>query len=172
MICRFCLGWMLTHNTLKGWLRCITCSYNTMEKPIITFEMYVTACNRYKDRLSHSELTDDLKTNIKAFLDKVNAFLYQLGIKTVDISSGWRPSEVNANTPGSAKKSAHMEGIAVDLMDDKDQKLAKLFASKPEVLRQYGFFLEDPASTIGKNTNWAHIDSKVRTDRPSRIFKP
>lgn len=139
---------------------------------LLSLNDVVTASGRYPERAKSPELTDDVKSNINDLIDKVLSLLLDLGIKQVSVSSGFRPSAVNAATKGAAKKSGHMAGKCVDIVDDKDQTLGKLIASKPELLRKYGLFLEDLASTKGQNSNWAHLDTIERKDRPSRTFKP
>lgn len=137
---------------------------------MITFEAFWMG----RDTKFASDLTDEIKKNAKDFVPKVNAFLAEIGVsQECKVTSGWRPPSINGAVSGAAKRSLHMLGLAVDILDDKDQKLAKLVASKPEILRKYGLFLEDPAATKGKNTNWVHLDaSPTRADRPSRVFKP
>lgn len=143
-----------------------------MSSAKLTLNDVVTASGRYPDRAKSSELTDEVKSNINDLITRVNALLSDLGIKQVSVSSGFRPSAVNAATKGAAKKSGHMVGKCVDLVDDKEQSLGKLITSKPELLRKYGLFLEDLAATKGQNSNWAHLDTIERKDRPSRTFKP
>lgn len=143
-----------------------------MTKEIITLEDLITSSGSYKDRYTSPELTSQLKDNGIILINKVNQLLTDLGVSKVKVSSGFRPSNVNANVPNSAKKSAHMTCKAVDLLDDADQSLGLLIASKPDLLRKYGLFMEDLNSTKGKYTNWVHLDFIDRPDRPSRIFKP
>lgn len=138
----------------------------------ITLEQYLTSSGKYPDRATSHELNMELIRNANILLDKVNEFLEELGISEVTLSSGFRPTDVNAATPNAAKKSNHCICVAMDIEDDKDQTLGHLILSNPELLRKYGLFVEDLASTIGQNTNWTHLDYMERTDRPSRSFKP
>lgn len=138
---------------------------------MIDLKHYVTANNSYPTRLNSPELTDEVVANINRLLDKVNNLLKDLDVSAT-VSSGFRPSTVNAKIANAAKKSGHMIGKSIDLHDDKDQTLAKLIQSKPELLKKWGLWLEDPASTKGSNSNWCHLDFIDRTDRPSRMFKP
>lgn len=139
---------------------------------LLTLENIITASGRYPERTKSSELTEEVKSNINNLATRVNALLSELGIKHVSVSSGFRPSAVNASIANAAKKSLHTQGKAVDLLDDKDQSLAKLIASSPNLLKKHDLWLEDPAATKGQNTNWVHLDNGVRKDRPSRTFKP
>lgn len=127
-----------------------------------------------RDKAYSAELTDRIKSNAKDLISRVNALLKDLGwSKDVQVSSGWRPAAVNSQIANAAKKSLHQTGEAVDIVDDKEQSLSKLIMSKPELLKKHGLWLEHPEATKGKNTNWTHLDcSKVRKDRPVRVFKP
>jgi uncharacterized protein YcbK (DUF882 family) len=133
---------------------------------------YLTSSGSYPERAKSKELTPELLSNANKLLEKVNALFVELGVKSVKISSGFRTTEANSATPNSAKKSSHCLCKAIDLMDDKNQTLGKLVASKPDLLRKYGLFIEDLGSTKGKNSNWVHIDYADRSDRPNRSFKP
>lgn len=172
MICRICNAWLLEHPTAYKFLKCIGCGLTRLKTELITLENYITASGKYKDRKDSPELTEEVKTNAKTLLEKVNMLLDELGIKDATVSSGFRPSSVNSAIANAAKKSSHMTGKAIDLVDDKNQTLAKLIAKHPESLRKLGLFLEDPDSTKGANSNWCHLDIATRSDRPSRIFKP
>ena len=137
----------------------------------IDLNSYLTSSGRYPDRANHAEV--DLQ-NAAKLISAVRCLLQDLQYKApVDISSGFRPAVVNAAITNASKKSLHQACLAVDLMDDKQQSLGKLIASKPDLLKLYGLFIEDLDSTKGKNTNWVHLDlSPTRADRPSRMFKP
>lgn len=141
---------------------------------IISLDLYFTDFITKKDRreIYKSQFKSEYQDNAIKLLLQVNALLNDLGIKTTDVTSGWRPESVNIDTPNAAPHSAHMIGLAIDILDDKDQNLAKLVSSRPELLRQYNLFQENPTYTKGKNTNWCHLDIVNRPDRPSRQFIP
>lgn len=171
LLCHACGAFFIPlkhQERLKG----CSCGVRIPMKEIIKISDYITASGRYMDRLQHSELTDEVKDNARKLLAVVNQLLDELGIKSANVTSGFRPSNVNKNTPGAAKKSLHQQGLAVDMLDDKDQTLAKLIQSKPEMLKKYNLWLEDPEATVGKQTCWVHLDLGSRVDRPSRTFKP
>lgn len=139
----------------------------------LTLQDWITSSGKFPERAKSPDLTEEVKANATILITKLNSFLDELSYKGKRVfSSGFRPSTVNANTPGSAKKSSHMTGIAGDFEDDKDQTLCKLAEAHPDLLRKYGLFMEDKTSTKGKYTNWCHLDYFPRTDRPSRTFKP
>lgn len=132
---------------------------------MLTRNDIITASGKYPERLKHPELTTEVIKNIDTLIIKVNAFLQDLGITNIKVSSGFRPSEVNAGTKGAAKKSYHMIGMAVDL-EDPHGDLDKLIKSKPELLDKYELWLENPDST----PTWTHLDIGTRSKRPVRIF--
>lgn len=140
----------------------------------ITIDMYFTDYVTKKDRRKEypDEFNADVLKNAQALLDKINAFLTEIGITSAQVTSGWRPESVNNKVTNASKKSYHMLGMAVDILDNKNQDLAKLVANSPVLLKKYGLWMEDMKATKGKNTNWCHIDCGTRSDRPSRVFIP
>lgn len=159
---------MGSHPASVGWLKCPSCGFSKTEKQIITTNDYLMG----RDSKFPEELTPEVITNITILLEKVNALLFELKISSAKVSSGWRPAAINANVANSAKKSHHMTGKAIDILDDKSQSLANKILTNPDVLKKYDLWLEDPAHTKGKNTNWVHLDLGPRADRPLRMFKP
>lgn len=165
-VCHLCSGFFRPIEELPGWKGC-SCGVRRMENEIIDLTNYITASGKYKDRLLSSELTKEIKDNAIILLNRVNQLLKELGIKSVSVSSGFRPSAVNAAIKGSAKKSLHMLGKAVDIADPKHE-LYKKIEEKPELLKKYGLWMEhkDNAPT------WCHLDcSNLRVDREVRIFR-
>ena len=132
---------------------------------MITLEQAITASGSHPERLHHKELTQQVKDNLTKLLEKVNALLNELGLQTVTISSGFRPSDVNAATPGSAKRSLHMSGNAVDILG---HDVYNTIVKQPDLLKKYSLWMES-----SKNApTWTHLDdSTTRTDRPIRIFE-
>lgn len=138
-------------------------------KEIISLEQYLMG----RDKLFPEEYTEEIKNNAIELLKRVNALLEDLNISKGEVSSGFRPPSINKTVANSAKKSLHQLGKAVDLKDDKEQTLAKAILLRPDLLKKHQLWLEDPTSTIGKYTNWVHLDiSTSRKDRPFRMFKP
>jgi len=134
-------------------------------KYMITMEMYITSSGKYPEREKFA--TDEVKSNAEDLLNRVNNLLEQLEIANSIVSSGFRPTFVNAKIPNAAKSSGHIIGKSIDILDPAG-KLKELVAAHPEKLRTLQLFLEDPKSTNG----WMHLDSVTRPDRPSRIFIP
>lgn len=120
-----------------------------------------------RDAKYPKEWTEEIQKNATVLLDKVNSLLSDLGITKVAVSSGWRPSAINSAIANAAKRSGHLVGKAIDLVDT-DGKLKEAIKAKPDLLRKYDLFLEHPGST----PTWCHLDCVSRVDRPSRIFKP
>jgi hypothetical protein len=120
-----------------------------------------------RDILYKSELTEEIRNNATELLDKVNRLLAALNWGDVRVSSGWRPSVINAATPGAAVKSYHMIGKAVDILDI-DHKLYDAILEQPELLEQLGLWMEDKSATA----TWTHLDFGVRAARTPRVFKP
>ena len=134
---------------------------------MITLTDYITASGKYPERLKSSELTNEVKANAADLLDSINKLLDEVGVTSRRVSSGFRPSGVNAGIKGAAKRSLHMTGKAIDLSDP-DGQIAKKVAARPDLMRKYGVFLESPAHTKG----WCHLDKGSRSDRPNRQFIP
>lgn len=146
-----------------------------MNIDLITLDMLITANNRYPDRLQSPELTDELKANGMKLLEKVNQLLRDLNITTIDLSSGFRPSTVNEDVPNAAKNSAHELCMAVDLIDDKNQSLAKLLENDYNInkdnshLVKNELYMESPLSTIGHVSTWIHLQIRPTINR---VFIP
>lgn len=135
----------------------------------ITRNDVITASGSYPERAKSPELTDEVKSNIDDLVTRVNALLADIGVKSAKLSSGFRPSAVNAAIANAAKKSNHSIGKALDIIDDKNQSLAKKITIP--LLEKHGLYMEDMKHTIGKNTNWLHLQT-TKTKSGKRIFIP
>ena len=69
------------------------------------------------------------------------------------------------STTGSSK-SAHKQGMAIDLVDH-GEHLDKWLDAKPDALIKYDLYREEPASTI----NWCHLGTRKPLSG-KRTFKP
>lgn len=132
----------------------------------ISLKDYLTASGKYPERENHVELTAEKIENAYRLLTAVNSFLAELCINNVTVSSGFRPSAANS-AAGGAKKSLHMQCLAIDLVDQSGN-LDKLIESRNEVKKKYGIWQEDPVSTAG----WIHLDIKDRGNRKFNTFLP
>lgn len=148
-------------------------------KAFITLDDWITSSGRYPERAKSPELTEEIKTEAQKTLDAVNALLNEIGwTDAVSISSGFRPSGANA-AAGGAKRSAHMTGLALDIFQPKvrnllGEKIRELQneQGRSGILGQYGLMMEALEFTVGKNSNWVHLDRVKRGARPSMEFRP
>lgn len=143
-------------------------------KEIIDLNSFFIDFSTKEDRrITYSaEFTQDIQVNAQKLLKQVNQLLNDLGIEEAVVTSGWRPAILNATVKNAAKQSYHMTGNAVDILDNKNQDLGKLVQSRPDLLKKYNLWLENPQNTQGHNTNWMHLDCGNRLDRPGRQFNP
>jgi len=130
---------------------------------------WITSSDRYPERADSKELTKEVLKNADEFLARVAGLLRELGVDTLKlkVSSGFRPSHVNAGIPNAAKRSLHMIGKAVDLRDP-GNKIDELVSERYQLLDRFGLWLESPICTPG----WCHLDCGVRVPRAKRIFIP
>lgn len=123
------------------------------------------------------QLGTDLRANAERTVSAANALLVLAHLAGVTleasprtgslVTSGWRPPEVNADTPGARPRSLHLSCQAVDLYDPDGDLDEWLLQSADTVLRDLGLWLEHPAATKG----WAHVQLKPpRSGR--RVFYP
>lgn len=132
---------------------------------MITLEQYLMG----RETLYPEEFQDNfVAENATAFLKQLNRFLADLNINDIEITSGWRPLEVNRRVGGSSN-SHHIFGRAIDLADP-IKALYRVFeeADFNGKLEAYGLWMEHEDST----PTWVHLDCGVRRNRKSRIFKP
>lgn len=102
-------------------------------------------------------LTDELKAAAGETVARANLLISAYNSVTKDdeprvVNSGWRPPAVNAVTPGSAPRSKHMTGQAIDISDP-DGDLDEWCLEHPEILQSIGLWLEHPSATKG----WTHV---------------
>ena len=161
-----CFGYFRPIEDNPGWQGC-NCGVRRPTMEIIKLDDYLTSSGKYPDRMKSDECTKEVKDCAVLLLNKVNQLLKELNISSVSVSSGFRTSAANAAAKGSAKKSLHMLGRAVDIADAKHE-LYKKIEAKPELLKKYGLWMEHKEDA----PTWCHLDdSTTRSDRPVRIFK-
>jgi len=144
-----------------------------MSNPQITLSQF------YMGRdISHSWLlTADLRKEAAVTVSKVNKLLNRIGPSVTFetsprtgsiVSSGWRPPDVNAGTPGAAVRSKHMVCRAVDLYDpDGDIDEWCMSPAGLAAMAEEGIWLEHPAATKG----WSHWQT-VPPGSGNRVFYP
>ncbi len=130
-----------------------------------------------RDRTHAAILGTDLRANAGRTVESANALLVLAKGAGVPlepnpatgsiVSSGWRPADINAATPGAAARSLHMTCEAIDLFDPDGLVDDWLLANADTVLRDLALWLEHPAATKG----WAHV--QLRPPRSGRrVFYP
>jgi hypothetical protein len=123
-------------------------------------------------------LSPDMRLEAARTVDLVNRFLarvppgavtWHINPRTGNIlSSGWRPPDINARTPGAAPRSKHIMCRAADLYDPEgDIDEWCMSAEGLRVLAEIGLWLEQPAATKG----WCHVQS-VPPGSGNRVFYP
>lgn len=133
---------------------------------MITLEDVLTSSGAYPERATSPECTPEVINNINLLVPKINAFLQDLGIDKVIISSGFRTYSTNKAAGGSSH-SNHMLGLAVDISDP-DGSLDKLVSSRDDLKKKYDIWQESPDSTHG----WCHLDIKHRPGHDKNTFIP
>lgn len=128
---------------------------------MITWEDYF----KRRDVDYASEMTSQIATLAQITISRANDLLDAFG-EARQVTSGWRPPEVNAATPGAAQFSRHMTGQAVDLADPEGD-LDDWCMKHSEILENIGLWQEHPASTKG----WCHVQI-VAPKSGNRVFYP
>jgi len=129
-----------------------------------------------RDESHEHALTETIRFSARETVLRVNALLAMMMAAAVPleanprtgslISSGWRPPEINAGTPGAAVKSRHMTGQAADLYDP-DGLLDDWCMDNQDKLADLGLWIEHPCATKG----WCHVQTlPPRSGR--RVFYP
>lgn len=111
------------------------------------------------------DYTKEVQQNLAVLLEKINVVRAKYG-KPMTVSSGFRPASLNANVPGAAKKSKHIVGLAVDIVD-KDGKLWEWVLQNLQLMQDLGLYLEDKRHT----KSWVHFQIGPPLSG-KRIYKP
>ena len=104
------------------------------------------------------------EANLERLLKAANEVRKAYG-KPMVVSSGYRPAAINAAV-GGAKRSNHMECLAVDFRDT-DGSLVLWCLNNLALLKSIGFYMEDPRWTKG----WVHLQI-IAPRSGKRIFIP
>lgn len=118
-----------------------------------------------RDQRYPKDFTKEVQANLKVLHEKINIVREKFG-KPMIVSSGWRSPEINASTPGAAKASKHLVGLAVDIYD-KDGVLWKWVIENLQLMQDLALYIEDKRFT---NT-WVHFQIGPPKSG-KRIFKP
>jgi len=128
---------------------------------MITLEDYYMG----RDKQCPDELTDELRANARNTIERANQLLERAGMQR-GVNSGWRPAAVNAAIKNAARKSKHIQCLAIDIDDDDDSLDAWCMANQ-EVLAEIGLWLEHPAAT----PRWCHVQT-IPPKSGNRVFYP
>lgn len=128
---------------------------------MITYDQYM----RGRDTAYPQYMTPQIKANALVTIEKANALIEAALKDGVDfeinpvtgsvVSSGWRPPQINATTPGAKPKSLHLTGEAIDIYDP-DGDLDDWCMANINFLRQLGLSMEHPSATKG----WCHVQTR------------
>lgn len=123
---------------------------------------YFTREEYTKGRDKEVPLSKEQEDNLDKLLKVMDQFREAYG-KSLRVSSGYRPSSINASV-GGAKKSSHIMCLAVDFVDT-DGSIDKFCMDNLELLEKLGLYLESPDYT----PRWCHLQLKPTRNR---VFKP
>jgi hypothetical protein len=128
--------------------------------------------SRNKKPISASEILEEHLINAEILIIKVNAlwvsFEKDKGNIPLIVSSGYRTKAINASIKGSAKRSNHMMGNAVDIQDR--QQILQRWLKTPaglKALEDNGLYVEDFKYT----KTWVHLQTVVPKSN-NRFFIP
>lgn len=160
--CIHCFGYLLIKQRNPKFSYCPSCGYTRK-----TYIMSISKDELLKgrDKKYASEYTQEISDNLDRLLIPMNK-IREVYAKPMIISSGWRPAEVNAKTPGAAKQSKHMIGLAVDIVDA-DGNLRKWVLRNLQLMKELGIYLENFNWTKG----WVHFQLGA-PHSGKRIFVP
>lgn len=130
---------------------------------MLTVMDILTSSGKYPDREKDPSCTEEVRDNAQILCVRVNALLDELGL-TATVSSGFRTPLANAAIKTAAKKSNHMKGCAVDLVDVHGHICNVI---TPKLLEQCGLYMENPGST----PTWTHLQTTA-PHSGNRIFIP
>ena len=112
-----------------------------------------------------NDYTQEISDNLDKLLISMNQVRTAWATPMI-VNSGWRPPSINAATPGAAKASKHMIGLAVDIADP-DGKLWTWVLQNLDLMQQLGLYFEDKRWT----PNWVHFQLGA-PGSGKRIFVP
>ncbi len=98
-----------------------------------------------------SDYTQEVSDNLDLVLVPMNQ-VRSTWSKPMKVTSGWRPPSVNSATPGAAKASKHMLGLAVDIYDP-DGALWSWVLQNLALMQKLGLYMEDKRWT----PSWVHF---------------
>lgn len=135
-------------------------------------KLYFTRDELLMGRDKPAPLTAEMEQNLERLIIALSKVRAAYG-KPMIVSSGYRPSSINASVGGAAK-SAHQDCQAADIKDD-DGLFANWCMNNLQLLEECGIYIEDGRYTMVIDGNgevkvqWAHLQLRP-TSR--RVFIP
>jgi hypothetical protein len=131
-----------------------------------------------RDATHEHQLGTDMRRNAARTVEFANALLVLAKVGGVSleadprsgsiVTSGWRPPDINAATPGASLRSLHMTCEAIDLFDpDGDLDDWLMAGAGQKVMADLGLWHEHPSFTKG----WAHVQTRPPRSK-RRTFAP
>lgn len=161
--CDVCSAYLLDHPTLKAYLKCPTCGFcknREVSMPISKEELLMGRDKKYV-----SEYTQEISDNLDKLLIPINKIRDAYG-KPMIVTSGWRPAEINAHTPGAAAHSKHQIGLAVDISDPVGD-IRRYILANLSMIQELGLYMED----FNFTPDWCHFQLGAPASG-HRIFIP
>lgn len=118
-----------------------------------------------RDKQYASDYTQEISDNLDRLLIPMNEIRTAWG-QPMTVNSGWRPPSINASTPGAAKHSKHMIGLAVDISDT-DGSLWTWVLQNLDLMQKLGIYHEDRRYS----PSWVHFQFGA-PNSGKRIFIP
>lgn len=106
-----------------------------------------------REKVYPNDYTEEVQKNIADLLIKINIIRQAWGNPMI-VTSGWRPKEINEHTPGAAKNSKHILGLAVDIAD-KDGSLYRWLLNNVNILERAELWVETKTCC----PTWVHFQS-------------
>lgn len=104
-----------------------------------------------RDKQYASDYTQEISDNLDKLLIPLNQIRDAYN-KPMIVSSGWRPPQINAKTPGAAPQSKHMIGLACDIIDA-DGSLMNWVLQNLQLLKDLDIYMEN----FNYTPNWVHF---------------
>jgi hypothetical protein len=131
--------------------------------PLITPDDYL----KRRDIIYYEDWNKKLEKTMLTTLEKINNFLKEIHINDVQVTSGWRPQQLNDSIKNAAVKSKHITCEAVDLLDMKPFLLMHAILENLIAAEIHGVYFEDFRYT----PTWVHIQV-TPPKSGQRIFIP
>lgn len=115
----------------------------------------VTESEYLMGRESVAPIDSAMRVNMEKLLIALNLIRDLYG-KPMKVSSGYRPSGINAATPNASKTSCHLTCEACDF-EDTDRKLVQWCLRNMDILAKAGLYMESPINT----PSWVHLQTRA-----------